>query len=157
MSSHRCTIVESFNSGLAVGTVFKSCRDVIRTMPRGVGVRVGIDMGNGQLRQLRRTERMVFIEPLDRPNATSNAGPATTSAPVARLARPGRTSWIIDDPRTSGLNAQQMFSSKVAVARAMACNSSAVARDLQTGAAYTFSRANGTYSVVLGRVGMAAA
>lgn len=132
-----CTVIDSFNSGIKVGTVFKSKRDVCRAMPKGVGTRVGLDIGGRQV-QFRRTEKMIFIEDLGKV-----PGMPTIHSPNSGLARstrrPGRTAWKVEDARTSGLQNGKVFASRQALVIAAKVGSEFIASDVATDVKYRFT------------------
>lgn len=140
-----CTVINSFNSGIAVGTRFKSKRDAARALPMGIGMKVGLQAGDETF-QFRRTEKMIFVEPLGRiVGSPATANSSTSPGPRRPV---GRTSWEVTASGDSGVTKGQTFNSRNALVTAMKLHSTLTAKDMATGKLYRIELAGRTYRII---------
>lgn len=137
----QCTVIDSFNSTIKVGTVFDSQRAAARALPKGAGIKIGLQMEDGSKLQFRRTENMIFMEPYGKIPGIST----DRLGDVRRPGRTGRTSWEVTDAGTSGIKIGRVFTSKSALVTAVNTGSTFHAKDLATGTSYRFVVNAATY------------
>lgn len=142
--SNQVVVIDSMNSGIAVGTKFASRRDLNRTLPRGEGMKVGFEQ-KGRKLQLRRAPSTTWIEDYGRVLGAPRQ--PSTDLPSAPAARGGRKSYKVLAPMTSGLQVGAVFHAERTMVRQMGAHTSVRVLNLNDNREYNISVAGSTYRV----------